>query len=195
VRSLVAGALGAPLAREALSRLNVAAVDWGKTRAFVLPSDHNGQIRVNLRGRERDGIVAPEEVDELCERIAAGLVTFRDPDGTRSVAAVERTSEIVGPDAPRLDLLPDLVVRWGDPPDGHLAGVASPRYGTVRRVGRGSGRSGAHTPDGWALVVPAAGRARDGGGPARLEDVAATACSLLGADAAGLAGEPLLDPA
>jgi predicted AlkP superfamily phosphohydrolase/phosphomutase len=169
-------------------------VDWSRTRAFVLPSDHNGQVRINLRGREREGIVAPEELDELCELIASGLVTFRDPDGTPSVAAVERTSELVGPDAPQLHLLPDLVVRWGDPPAGPLAGVTSPRYGTVPRVGEGSGRSGAHTPEGWALVVPAAGRARDGGRPARLEDVAATACALLGADASSLAGEPLLDP-
>ena len=194
VRAAVAGALGAPLAREALSRLAVAAVDWGDTRAFVLPSDHNGQVRVNLRGREREGIVPPEELDELCERIASGLATFHDPDGTPSVAAVERTSDVVGPDAPRLELLPDLVVHWGPPPAGPLAGVTSPRYGTVPRVGSGSGRSGAHTSEGWMLVVPAAGRASNGHRPARLEDVAATACALLGADASGLAGEPLVEP-
>jgi hypothetical protein len=62
-------------------------------------------------------------------------------------------------------------------------------------VGIGSGRSGNHSDEGWALLVPRRSRRRPTSGPAQLVDVAATACALLGADAEleVLAGEPLLE--
>ena len=34
-------------------------LDWSATRFFALPVDCNGFVRVNLRGREAQGIVAP----------------------------------------------------------------------------------------------------------------------------------------
>jgi predicted AlkP superfamily phosphohydrolase/phosphomutase len=53
-------------------------VDWGRTRAYALGL---GQIYLNLRGRERYGIVNPgAEADRLAEEIREGLRAFRDPD-------------------------------------------------------------------------------------------------------------------
>src|SRR5256885_8916367 len=37
------------------------AYDWARTRAFSLPTDQHGWIRINLRGRERAGIVLRSE--------------------------------------------------------------------------------------------------------------------------------------
>ena len=51
----------------------------------MMPSGDCGYIRLNLRGRERDGIVEPEEAAGLLERIVTGLKTFRDPDGEPAV--------------------------------------------------------------------------------------------------------------
>ena len=31
------------------------AIDWSQTRAFALPSDQHGWVRINLRGREAQG--------------------------------------------------------------------------------------------------------------------------------------------
>jgi hypothetical protein len=57
----------------------------------------------------------------------------------------------------------------------------------------GSGRSGNHTEgDAWALVVPGASTPVQPDRKPRLEDVAATAAALAGADTSGMAGQPLL---
>lgn len=165
-----------------------------RTKAFVVPSDHHGQIRLNLRGRERDGIVDPSEADELCRRIADGLLSFRDEDGSQCVSGVDRAESIVGPDAPQLRQLPDLLVRWGETPSTRLQAVESPRFGRIERTGSGSGRSGGHTDDAFALLVPGRSRLATRNGDERVVDLTATACALLGGDMSGLAGTPLLEP-
>ena len=91
------------------------------------------------------------------------------------------------------DRLPDLVVRWSDRPATGLTELRSERFGTVRRRGSGSGRSGNHTPgDAWALAAPGRATHVVPARPPRLVDGAATICELTGADPAGLPGEPLL---
>jgi predicted AlkP superfamily phosphohydrolase/phosphomutase len=173
VRSGVARVLGGRLARELTAKLSTSGIDWEQTKAFLLPSDENGQIRLNLRGRERDGVVDPAEADALMEQIAAGLRTFRDLDGGPSIEAVDRAADLFP--GRRSDLLPDLVVRWPDVPATAIRGVHSDRYGEVRRRRRGgTGRNGAHTAQAFALVVPATSRARTPNRPPRVTDVAAT---------------------
>lgn len=154
-------------------------VDWSRTRAFALPGDYRGFVRVNLQGRERDGIVREEEADALLEEIADGLASFCDPDGSPAIAAVERIESLV-PDGRERHRLPDLVVRWSDRPATALAAVRSARFGDVPRLGVGTGRPGNHTNGGWILAVPGAARGRDPTRPAELVDVATTAASLLG---------------
>lgn len=194
LRARVASALPERVALDLTSRLELRGVDWGTTRAFAHPAENQGYIRINLRGRERDGIVAPEDADALMDEIVVGLGTFCDLDGHAAVASVERVAERFGVGA-RAHLLPDLIVRWTDRPTTRLEGVRSPRYGTVRRHGVGSGRSGNHTEgDAWALVVPGASRLVEPSRPARLEDVAATAAALAGAEVGDMVGEPLLEP-
>src|SRR4030095_1472095 len=93
-RAAVARVLPDRLTMEIGSRLETRGVDWTKTRAFTVPGD-SGYIRLNLRGRERDGIVGPEEADSLLDQIASGLRTFCDPDGTPVVKKIEFASNYV----------------------------------------------------------------------------------------------------
>ena len=152
-------------------------------------------MRLNLRGRERDGIVNPQDADAVMDEITAGLRTFYDLDGHPAVASVDRVAPQFG-SGDRAHLLPDLVVRWTDRAAATLSGVRSERFGTVMRRGVGSGRSGNHTEgDAWALVVPGRSTHRTPARPARLEDVAATALALSGEPYADLPGEPLLERA
>jgi predicted AlkP superfamily phosphohydrolase/phosphomutase len=192
LRAAIARALPGRALQGLLPRVELRGIDWSRTSAFALPTDQHGYMRLNVRGRERDGIVDPAEADALMEQLEVGLSTFCDPDGTPSVGSVDRVSDLVGT-APGAPIMPDLVVRWGKQPATRLAGVSSPRYGDVRRGGRGSGRSGNHTSDAWALLVPAASRLRTPTRPPDIVDIPATACSLLGVDADGLAGQPLLE--
>ena len=193
VRGMITQTLGPTLSREVMARTSIAGVDWSRTKAFVLPSDHNGQIRLNLSGRERDGIVAPGEADELRDRIAAGLLSFTDLDGAPCIAGIDRMEDVVGADAPARDLLPDLLVRWAETPATRQEAVVSPLYGRIDRSGQGSGRAGGHTDDAWALLAPGRSRIVPARGDEDVIDVAATAAALLGGDMTGLAGTPLLE--
>lgn len=56
-------------------------IDWGETRAYC-PSGTSMGIRINLKGRELQGIVTPgEEYDKLVSQIIDNLLEARDPDG------------------------------------------------------------------------------------------------------------------
>ncbi|HYZ76589.1 MAG TPA: alkaline phosphatase family protein [Gaiellaceae bacterium] len=193
VRASVADRLPRRAVLDLTARLETRAPDWSGVRAFVLASDVVGYIRFNLRGREREGVVEPDETDALSERIATGLATFADPDGTPSITRVERRADVVA-DGPCSQMLPDLVVRWSDRPSIGLDRVVSPQYGEVRRAGRGSGRSGNHVDDAWTVVVPGRAREPEDRPAGNVVDLAATVCAALGAETTGLPGRSLLLP-
>jgi len=69
-------------------------VDWGRTEAYALGL---GQIYLNLKGREKFGIVDKNspEYDSIRDRIVMGLKSFVDSDnGERVVQAVYKAEEI-----------------------------------------------------------------------------------------------------
>ncbi len=84
-------------------------VDWRRTQAYAVGFT---SIYLNLRGRERDGIVAPDdEADELKRRIAETLCELRDPSTGQQV--VERAYDAASLyDGPFLAEAPDLVVGY-----------------------------------------------------------------------------------
>jgi predicted AlkP superfamily phosphohydrolase/phosphomutase len=86
--------------------------DWSKTTAFAIPSSYSGFLRVNLRGREPQGIVQPgAEYEEVLRRLENDLNQLTDPDtGEPVVQQVARTRELFGADAH--EALPDLFVIW-----------------------------------------------------------------------------------
>ncbi|MBA2564731.1 MAG: alkaline phosphatase family protein, partial [Gemmatimonadetes bacterium] len=107
---------------------------WETTPWFPLPMDLAGYIRVNLKGREREGIVAPgAEYDSLCRELADVLLSFRDAaTGERIVDEVHLLDELAPMHAPYRELLPDLVVTWRDAPATHVREIRSPTHGSVR---------------------------------------------------------------
>jgi predicted AlkP superfamily phosphohydrolase/phosphomutase len=194
LRAGIARALPARLVLALTARLESPALDWSKTRAFAVPSDVQGFLRLNLRGRERDGIVDPSDADPLLAELAEGLLSFRDEAGEPIIDAVERTSDVVH-DGPGRDRLPDLIVHWSRHANGTVRRVRSERYGEVERQGVGSGRSGNHDASAWVLLVPGRSRPVQGNRPAGVIDIAPTVSSLLGVDGHDLPGTPLLVPA
>jgi predicted AlkP superfamily phosphohydrolase/phosphomutase len=192
LRGKVAAAMPDRLALELTARLELRGVDWSATRAFAHPADNQGYVRLNRAGRERDGIVGESEAAELVEQIREGLIDFRDPDGEATVVAVDEVAERWQGEA--ADRLPDLVVRWRPTSSVALSAVHSPRFGSVRRQGHGSGRTGNHTDgDAWAILAPRSGRPRNLGRPARITDIPATVAALNGVPLEGLSGEPLIE--
>jgi predicted AlkP superfamily phosphohydrolase/phosphomutase len=82
--------------------------DWGKTTAFCIPVYYGGFIRVNLKGREPLGIVAPgAEYDALLKQLTADLRQLFDPVTNQlAVTEIFRADEIFHGGPP--ETLPDL---------------------------------------------------------------------------------------
>lgn len=90
----------------------IPAYDWSRTRAFALPSDQNGWIRINLAGREAKGCVPVERYDETCAEIEETLRALSTEDGRPLVREVIRTAESA--EDSLSCLIPDIVVHWED---------------------------------------------------------------------------------
>ena len=79
-------------------------VDWSHTRAYGIGL--NG-LYINVRGREREGIVDPGQSDALLREIQQKLLEVKDPkDGSKVITRVDLASEVYqgpyarsGPDA------------------------------------------------------------------------------------------------
>lgn len=109
-------ALSRHLSRERRERLLAqqfrSATNWRKTTAFVVPSFYTGFLRVNLRGREPEGIVEPgAQYEAVLQRLEADLRQLMDPQtGQPAIEKVMRMGEVFGCTPP--EVLPDLVVHW-----------------------------------------------------------------------------------
>lgn len=129
--------------------------DWSRTRYFSLPREDGGAVRINLAGREREGIVgADDEYARLCSELAERLAEVEDLETGRPIVAQARiVDEMVGVGAPYRHYLPDIVVEWADRRLGDSVGVRFGGGGGELHWPRGrrltSGRSGNHRPQGW----------------------------------------------
>jgi len=92
------------------SWIQTSEIDWRRTRAFA--GGKFGDIYLNVRGREPQGIVEPgKKRDKLLREIVAALLDLQDPDtGEAVVEHVHRREELY--DGPFLDRAPDLIVQW-----------------------------------------------------------------------------------
>jgi predicted AlkP superfamily phosphohydrolase/phosphomutase len=84
-------------------------VDWTRTRAYALGL--NG-LYVNVRGRERDGIVEPGQRAALAEEIAQKLLATIDPaSGMAAITKVFRSDQVFKL-AGHENVAPDLIVGY-----------------------------------------------------------------------------------
>jgi predicted AlkP superfamily phosphohydrolase/phosphomutase len=86
--------------------------DWENTRAFSLPTDQYGWIRINLMGREAQGSVLPAQYEETCKQLEEMLLNLRTESGQPLVRNIMRTSKDA--ESALGNPLPDLVVHWQD---------------------------------------------------------------------------------
>ena len=187
VRRLIADSLPWKLRNKLGAHLE-SQVDWAHTRAFTLPTDLEGCIRINLKGREPQGIVAPgAEYKALCEDLRTRLSGLINPaTGKPAVSKVWIRDEVFPGE--RRDQLPDVVVTWND--EAPIAGLAIPGVGIVEGPSPDP-RSGTHSGTGFLLAcgpgIPAGRSSR-----AKLVQVAPTVLRRLGlAEDFKLDGEPL----
>nr|MBA3441569.1 hypothetical protein [Pyrinomonadaceae bacterium] len=86
--------------------------NWGKTTAFTIPAYYTSFVRVNLRGREPEGIVERgAEYESLLERLESDLKQLVDLDtGEPAVKRITRSVDVFN-GYPHV-ALPDLFIEW-----------------------------------------------------------------------------------
>lgn len=123
---------------------------WPTMRAFAIPSFYDGRVRLNVVGRERDGVVAPGDYEAVADEIERLIRDCRDlHTGEPVVAEVERPHRS-DPLRVRSDEA-DLVVVWR----GCSTGFRHPELGTIGPVPLR--RTGGHTGPYGTLVVAGPG--------------------------------------
>lgn len=147
---------------------------WHTMRYFALPSFYDGRIRINLAGREAQGIVAPADYAAVCDEVEAAVRACRDlHTGEPVVGHVERCSGGRDP----LTIGPwesDLIIVWR----GAALGFRHPSAGNIGPLP--FRRTGGHTgPYGMAYLAGDGIAAGDYGVRPSF-DVAPTIIELLG---------------
>ena len=171
------------------AEMPLAHVDWQRSRAFALPSDMTAYIRVNLQGREPEGIVVPgREYELLCDELCEALESLTHAEsGAPAVEKVVRFDRLFG--RPADGAMPDLCVVWADTE--RITCLALPGHGTVE-MPTGDPRTGQHRHLGFLIGAGPGIAADPGESTANLLDVAPTALALLGVDRpAALPGRPI----
>jgi predicted AlkP superfamily phosphohydrolase/phosphomutase len=124
--------------------------DWSRTRAFSLPTDQHGYIRLNVAGREAMGAVPEREYRTTCDQLENALRVLTTGDGEPLVRDVVRTAQDGGPLPKRL---PDLIVQWDDAayarPVRMVVGSLAIEAHPIR-----TDRPAEHSPHGFCIVDP-----------------------------------------
>ena len=163
--------------------------DWSATTAFAIPALFTSFLRVNLRGREPNGIVAPgDEYTATLDRLTEDLLQIVDPvDDRPAVSEVLRTVEIFGDGPP--DLLPDLFVEWT--PTTHLRRRLVHPRGVLSQATPPYLRGNEHSHQGLLIASGPSIAARGDIGDISILDLAPTFLELIGMGSDGLKGRPL----
>ena len=159
---------------------------WPSMRYFAVPSFTDGLVRINLRGRERDGLVDVDDYRRACDEVIAEVRSATSPlTGKSIVADVEmmRANDPFDPDGPPAD----IAFRWSD----STQALDHPTAGLIGPVPYQ--RAGEHDGTGFAFFAGEGIAAGDLGERPGL-DLPATLLAMLGREAAyPLAGVSMLE--
>jgi predicted AlkP superfamily phosphohydrolase/phosphomutase len=186
-----------------VEQLTSLGIDFKNSKCFPLDNGLSvSGIRLNLAGREPDGIVRPgEESDAFCAQLVQDLLDIIDCD-TRlpMVKSVKRTADLY--QGQRLNHLPDLLIEWNDEkrlgsvdtgnPTGSRLRLTSDKIGLVEGKNTYC-RTGDHRPQGLFI---AHGKGIMKGSLERtvsIMDFAPTFTRLLGVELPDFDGQPITE--
>lgn len=174
------------IATRAESHSRFAGIDFDHTRAWSDELNYFPSVRVNLKGREPNGQVAPEDYDTFCDDLCAELESWD------VIARARRREDVY--DGPHIDRAPDIILELALE-DGYSHSCTRSRGGPAfRRLqpqeflgGKERGMTGNHRPTGVLFLskpTPC--------GAACLEDIAPTVLAELGVSGPRMDGTSLL---
>jgi len=154
--------------------LSFADVDWSRTRAYSI--GYIGEVHINLRGREPQGIVAPgDDYERTRDQVIADLRALRLPDGTPLIEHIWKKEEIYH--GAHVAQAPDILFL---PRNLETIAFGDFEFGSNRVIEKSFGVSSSHRMNG-ILVASGAGIKNAGEfSGASLIDLAPTILHLLG---------------
>jgi len=160
-------------------------VDWSRSRAYALMQ---AAVRVNLSGRENEGMVGESELPRLLDELAGRADALRLPDAGPAFAAVHKAADVYRGASPGG---PDLLMETA--PGLHIRGrnnSSAPGY--MRRVGEIGSYfpSGVHTPTGIVIGAGSGIERRGRVEEADILQVAPSALAIMGIAAPPMDAEP-----
>ena len=133
-----------------------AGITWQHTRAFLIENANEGYIRINLKGREPQGIVEPgKEYEGLCEDLYQTVKSATNPaNGARAAHTVYKTDDIYN--GPCRSHMPDIIINWND--DARVTTeLLTEKYGLARSAAPGHALApyytGNHRPTAFTVAV------------------------------------------
>ena len=159
-----------------------------RTYFQIATSSVFGGIRINLRGREPEGKIAPgAEYEALCNALAADLKALTNAKtGQPAVRAVYRTDHMF-PGEYRDDF-PDILVEWNTDTD--ITSLASPKIGDVRGANP-EPRTGDHRANGLLIACGPGLVPGEASTAIPVVDIAPTIAAALGVDLDDVDGRPI----
>jgi predicted AlkP superfamily phosphohydrolase/phosphomutase len=149
-------------------------VDWTRTQAFS--KGNYGQIYVNLKGREPNGVVSEQEYDAVCERIVERLKALKDPRTNEPWAGqVFRREQVY--EGPRVADAPDVAFL---PRDMRYLPLGNADFTSNKFMVDAFGISGCHRMEGVMIGNGAAVKPHSRLKVASIYDVTPTMLYLLG---------------
>ena len=119
-------------------------IDWNSTKAFAYSVC--GDVYLNVKGREPNGIIDPSEYDKVREEIIRKIKNLKYKDEKLNIRIFKK--EEVYPEATLWDNLPDLIILPSD--DGIQA--IDPNIGSGEIISKSRGISGNHRLNGIFLA-------------------------------------------
>jgi predicted AlkP superfamily phosphohydrolase/phosphomutase len=156
----------------------------------IIINDASGGIRLNVKGREPNGIVDPgKEYDEICEMLTEKLFEIQNcTTGKPLIKRVLKARDVFPGE--NTDSLPDLMVEWGR--EGPIDEAYSETIGRVsQKFVFANHRTGDHTEDDGLFFVMGAGIQSGHIGKHPVADLAPTITAILNCEFPNVDGKPI----
>jgi len=187
--------------RERPSSVFFSGINPSKSKCFIVPCSLSvSGLRINLLGREPEGLIRPgKELDDFCDELAEELLGIHDcATGSPVIYKIERTADLYKGEF--LDHLPDLLVYWNEDirigsnairiSQGSKLRVSSPKTKTVEGINMYC-RTGDHRPEGLMIAVGPGIKPCKMTKPVSIMDFAPTFARLLGVHMNNIDGVPI----
>lgn len=140
-----------------VNRSLVGGADWSRTPVVRCASGGEGYLRLNLKGRERDGCLDPADAADFVAWLKQRLLEIRVAGSDAPLVSDVLDAHALYP-GERTVYLPDLILTYA--PDAPVRAIESPAIGRLE-AHLDTGRGGNHCADAF-MIVAGPGRAHTG---------------------------------